>query len=345
MNGRERVEAVLTGRSADTVPVMLHNFMMAAAEAGITMAEFRTDPRLLARSFVEAVEKYGYDAIVVDVDTVALAEAVGVPVDLPESQPARSCKGCLDDLSRVSELEPVDLGSCDRIQVWLEGTRLLKEHFGDEVYLRGNCDQAPFSLASMMRSAQDWMMDLTDDKKHEHAHLLLTYCSDICCQFIELMSETGADMVSSGDSPAGPEMISPAMYQEFAWPYERKLVACAHRKGLPYLLHICGDTCPILSEMIRTGADCLELDHKTNMFEAHRIMKGRVTFVGNIDPSGVLALGDVELVAEKTRELLKLFADTPQLILNAGCAIPASTPSENIFALIRSAREFGYSRV
>jgi uroporphyrinogen decarboxylase len=72
---------------------------------------------------------------------------------------------------------------------------------------------------------------------------------------------------------------------------------------------------------------------------AHDLLKDRVTFFGNIDPSGVLALGSTDLVEARTRELVKLFSDTPRFVLNAGCAIPASTPEENIKTLIRVARE------
>jgi hypothetical protein len=41
MNGYQRIRAVLHGEQPDTVPIMLHNFMMAARETGITMEEFR----------------------------------------------------------------------------------------------------------------------------------------------------------------------------------------------------------------------------------------------------------------------------------------------------------------
>jgi len=34
-----------------------------------------------------------------------------------------------------------------------------------------------------------------------------------------------------------------------------------------------------------------------------------------------------------------VFKDTPRFILNAGCAIPSTTPPENIRALIQTARE------
>lgn len=109
MNGYQRVAAVFAGRWPDTTPVMLHNFMMAAREAGVTMRQFRTDPEALARSFIEAVERYGYDGIMVDVDTVTLAAAAGVPVDSPEDEPARIRGPLLRSLAEVSDLSPVDI--------------------------------------------------------------------------------------------------------------------------------------------------------------------------------------------------------------------------------------------
>jgi uroporphyrinogen-III decarboxylase len=107
---------------------------------------------------------------------------------------------------------------------------------------------------------------------------------------------------------------------------------------VPYALHVCGRTDRILDDMLQTGADALELDYKTDARLARDRMKGRATFIGNLDPSGVLALGTPALVEEKTRELLALFADSPRFILNAGCAIPAVTPAENLRAMIRAAR-------
>jgi uroporphyrinogen decarboxylase len=69
-------------------------------------------------------------------------------------------------------------------------------------------------------------------------------------------------------------------------------------------------------------------------------MRDRAVFIGNIDPSGVLALGTPAMVEQKTRELLSIFSDTPRFILNAGCAIPPITPSENLKAMISTARGF-----
>ena len=330
----------MEGRYADTVPVMLHNFLMAADEAGFSQAEYRNDPKKLAESHIRAVERYEYDGVVADMDTTVLAGAAGVPVSFPEDEPARVHEPLLRSITEVCTLKPVRIEDYRYVQIWLDAVRLLVDHFGDQIYIRGNCDQSAFSLATMLRTPAQFMMDLYDE---EHSGLvldLLEYCADVSRQFIALMAQTGCHMVSKGDSPAGPAMISPQMYERFALPYEKRDVEEAHRHGLPFALHICGDTTRILDRMVESGAHAIELDYKTDSELTHEACRDRVTFMGNIDPSGTLARGTEEQVIKETTALLTLFSDTPRLVLNAGCAIPRGTPSRNIEALVRTAREF-----
>ncbi|MGE5358673.1 MAG: uroporphyrinogen decarboxylase family protein [Bacteroidales bacterium] len=141
MTGRERVEWALAGKPAGRVPVMLHNFMMAAREYGVTVAQFRSDPRVIAAAFVASVERYGLDGVVIDVDTATLVGAVRVPVEFPEDLPARTRGGCLASLEGVRDLEPADVAADARIQIWLEAVRLVKAAVGDQVFVRGNCDR------------------------------------------------------------------------------------------------------------------------------------------------------------------------------------------------------------
>jgi uroporphyrinogen-III decarboxylase len=149
-------------------------------------------------------------------------------------------------------------------------------------------------------------MDVAAGESDELVHQLLKYCAEVTCQFIKLMARTGAHMLSNGDSPAGPDMLSPRLYSSYALPYERLVAECSHQKELPYLLQICGKTDRILNQMLDTGA--------------------------------VLALGTPELVKNKTDELLDTFSDTPRFILNCGCALPANTPPENIYAMLSCRR-------
>jgi uroporphyrinogen decarboxylase len=337
MNGYQRIQAAIRGEWPDVVPVMLHNFQVAAHEAGVSMGTFRRNPREMARAFIEAAEKYDLDGILVDVDTAALAGAVGVPVELPEDDAGRCEGGLLDSIDGVERLVPVDISKYWVVQNWLEGVRLVKRHFGNEKAVRGNCDQCPFSLASMVRTPTAWMVDLLDEQNRRHVVRLLEYCTDVSCQFIELMASTGCDMLSNGDSPAGPDLISPAMYRKFALPYERRVAAKAAASNLPHFLHICGNTTGILADMLETNSAGFDIDFKTDLEAAHTAFRDRVVFCGNIEPVGVLQRGSTAQVEEESRRLLHAFSDTPRFILNSGCVIPPSTPSENLHALVGAA--------
>lgn len=338
MTGHQRCANAFKGIPSDKIPIMFHNFMLAAREAGISMREYRDEPKKAAESHIRFVEKYQTDGIMIDMDTVTLAGAVGVPIDFPEDQPARCHIPLLNTLEKVQDLKLVRISDYKYVNNLLEINRLLKDYFGDEIYIRGNCDQLPFSLASMMRTPSEWMMDLLINE--ELSFQLLDYCLDAAAQLIVLMKEVGVDMLSNGDSPAGPEMISPDMYVKYAMPYEKKIADLSRDLGLPYALHICGNTDVILDAMLETGSDAFELDYKTDIQKAQDMFKGKAVFIGNIDPSGVIANGTPELVEQKTRELLEIFRDNPRFILNAGCAIPPTTPEENIRRMVKVAREF-----
>jgi MtaA/CmuA family methyltransferase len=338
MNGYQRVKTALEGKWPDKRPIILHNFMLAAKEAGFTMKQYYTKPENAAKAHIQAVEKYGLDGVLWDIDTAVLAAAVGVPVEFPENEPARAHKGVLQTLEQVNELDNPDISKNERIHVAVEGFRLLKQYFGDEIYLRGNADQASFSLASMMRTPAEWMMDLIMNP--DLCHKLLHFCTKATKQFIKLLADEGAHMISNGDSPAGPDMISPSQYTTFALPYEKEIVDYSHELGLPYMLHICGNTELILEQMEETGLDAVELDYKTNIHKIHDLYKDKITLSGNIDPSGIIANGTAKQVEEKTLELLNLYKDSPRFIMNAGCAIPPTAPEENIRRLVDVTRNY-----
>ncbi len=92
--------------------------------------------------------------------------------------------------------------------------------------------------------------------------------------------------------------------------------------------------------MVQTGADALELDYLTDIQKIYDQCHASTLFIGNLDPSGVLNYGSPELVKQKTLELLEIYRDSPRLMINAGCAIPPDTPSENIRAMVETTHGF-----
>src|ERR1017187_1973058 len=162
MNGYQRIQAALRGEQPDHPPVMLHHFMHAAREAHVTVAEFRQDPRALARSFMQSIEKYALDGVMVDVDTATLAGALGVPVEFPADEPAVARGARLASLADLDTLPPPDIARYPVVQVWVEAVRLFCVHDDNEVFIRRNCDQCPFALAAMVRGMEGWRTDIMD---------------------------------------------------------------------------------------------------------------------------------------------------------------------------------------
>jgi uroporphyrinogen decarboxylase len=194
MTPKQRTEAVLHGEIPDRVPVCLHNFLPAADEAGMQLEDHLNDPECAARAHIEAVEKYGYDCVLIDLDTTMLAEAMGATRDAAPNAPGHIAAPAIGDLSDISSLKVVDPEKDGRIPVLLEAIRILARELGGEIAIRGNADQCAFSLAALLRGMEDFLMDLTDEDEHENAHRLL----EICRQLIALWKPGGRFILNAG---------------------------------------------------------------------------------------------------------------------------------------------------
>lgn len=341
MNSLRRVLSVIEGRQPDRVPVCLHNFLLASREAGVSLDKYLTDPDAAADTHLHAVEKYGYDCILLDIDTTMLAEAMGAKRDYTPGEPGHIAAPAIHSLDEVGSLRPVDPARDGRIPVVLEAIRILVRKVGSEVAIRGNADQCAFSLAGLLRGMQEFLMDLATEPDHPGIQRLLevSYRSHLAVH--RAIRKAGAHFTSLGDSPAGPDVVSPAMFDRFARPWQERLVKDLAAAGTFTVIHICGDTTLILDALSRYDSCGFELDYKTDSRRAKQTVGRKHVLFGNIDPSGVIARGSVAEVTRATRELIDIWKPGGRFVLNAGCAIPASTPPENIRALVRAAQEFG----
>ena len=274
-------------------------------------------------------------------DTATLAGACGCEIVYPTQGAAITHKSVLKDISQVGSLKKVRVEDFRYVENWLEISRRVAEYFKNEKYVRCNCDQAAFSLASMLRDSQEFMVDLLDEDYEEEVMELIHYCTDITTQFLRLAAQTGAHGLSNGDSVAGPSMISPGMYEQFAFPFEKQIAEAVHREGVDYLLHICGDTSVILNKLRELPVDAFELDYKTDVQNIYDAFSDKITLSGNIDPSGVLHSGSEEEVRRATEQLLQVYQDSTRLIVCSGCALPPDTPEGNMRALIDTVRRSG----
>ncbi|MDZ4742449.1 MAG: uroporphyrinogen decarboxylase family protein [Verrucomicrobiota bacterium] len=341
MNSLERIQSVMTGQIPDRVPVCLHNFLLACHEAGIPVDQYRLNARLIAEVHLKALEKYEYDCVLIDLDTTMAAEAMGAVSEVAPNGVGSIHGTLLRSLDEVKKLKVLDPYKDGRIPVLLESIHILKEKLGGEFAIRGNCDQGPFSLAALLRGMNDFMMDLADDPDHPAIRDLLEITYQSHLKIHEAVHAAGATMTSLGDSVSGPDVLSPKMFTSFARGYHERLLKDLSDRGIFTVIHICGNTTRILEQLAQYPFCGFELDYKTDSAKAKDLVGKDHVLLGNIDPSSILAFGTPESVAEKTRELITLWKPGGKFILNAGCAINANTPSDNLLSMMRTLRQEG----
>jgi uroporphyrinogen decarboxylase len=340
MTGCERILKTLKGETADRVPLMLHGFMPAAAEAGFTMEAYRSNPKNMAKSHLDFARKYGLDGIWLDVDTCILAGAVGVPLDFPVDSPARVTGPASEDIAELLELmDPRKLYGCERIDIILEAVRIMKKEAGGELLIRGNCDQMAYSLAMLSYGMEEFLTDLPDEEKEEDILALIEKALQVHLEFHRLIIAAGADITSFGDSSCGPDLISRDMFLKYSLPFHKKLCGELNKMGVMTVCHICGNVDKIIEDLAGIGYAGVEIDYKTNIENAAKVMKGRSVVFGPIDPSGLFYFGTPEKMIAEVKTVLDWF-NGRGIVLGAGCAIPKGAPEENIRAFVKAAKEY-----
>lgn len=341
MTSLERCMAVLNGEMPDTLPVVPQSFMFAVETAGMKIGEVNRNGRRMAEAHVISQEKYGYDGCVIDFDDASIAEAIGAKVIFRDDEPATVDEGqpVLKNLRDVYDLQVPDPLKCERLCEWLLATRTLVDAIGDRVFVMGRADQGPFSIACLLRGTTQFMMDLlTEDK--QVIDDVLDYCRQVSASFAKAQKDAGAHATSIGDALAGPNLISPDMYREFALEPEKKLIQEVQAYGIPFSLHICGNTNGIIEDMGTTGARIIEIDWALDMERARKVVPLTSVLMGNVDPSFPLVLGTPQDVEDAVRKVIQVTRGQ-SLFVSSGCAIGRNTPVENFRMLISAARKYG----
>ncbi len=310
-----------------------------AADAGASVQDYSLKPDVQVECILRYYEKYRPDAVWISADTWVTAQAMGAPVFQPQENQllTGSPEGFLtrmQDLDRIPKPAPYTRG---RQPLMLETLSRVEEELGDEVFVVGCFDQSPFSLACQVLGLTGMMTLMMEDLPFVDA--LLDICLEHSAAYAESMAACGADMLSTGDSPAA--LIGPDLYRSLALPWEKKLFSRLRSTTDKVLsLHICGDTTAILDAMAQSEAHVLEIDHFVELNNAFDKVEDHVALWGNIDPVGILLNGDAPCVKQKALELLSKAQAAPsrRFVLSSGCTLAPETPAENLFAMFEAAR-------
>ncbi|HTQ10433.1 MAG TPA: uroporphyrinogen decarboxylase family protein [Fimbriimonadaceae bacterium] len=332
MNGLERTLAFLGGEPVDRLP--FHPIIMrwAAQHAGVTYRDFCLDYRAKCEAMIRCADDFDLDWVTVMSDPYAEASAFGLQIEYPENSLPIDVGGHLPDLRSARSLEPYRIeDGHHRLLNRIAEVREFRRRVGGRLFIVGWVE-GPVAEYADIRGVTDSAMDLLDDP--EAVDCAMEVIVECALGFIRAQVEAGADCIGIGDAFCS--QIGPALYRRFAWERERRMVAEIHRLGAIAKLHICGDTTPILPDMIATGADIVDVDHLVrDMTPFARLLGPGQVLSGKPDPVSTIQDGTPDSIAAAVRESTAQAGG--RCIVSAGCEITPGTSAENMRAFRVSA--------
>lgn len=335
---RERFGLLVIDEPQDRVPVFPLVTAHAARIAGVSLRDYYTDGRAMAHSQLVAQEHYGIDFISFFSEVGLVAEALGSEYAYPE-----------DDLPLLSVPKWPDLSSVDdavadplrdgRLRVYLDAITDAWEARGDTVPILAYVP-APFTTAQQLVDPEAFLTGLLVEPKRVQA--LLEYATASTTRFCRAIIGAGGLPILV-DPLASGSVISAEHYREFALPSEAAVIRYLHRFDLDIVLHICGDTNPIVGLMPETGADLLSID-RIAIESAVAGAGDRCRVVGNFDTSELLLAEPVAIEREVAAMVAAGRACPRGFVAATGCEVPVDTPPENVRAFVRAARAAGLNR-
>ena len=335
MTSYERMMAAIRFQPVDRVPVSPLFHYGGAKLLKKTVREYATDARTLADCSLHVTRTFGFDSVMLGTDVAIEAEALGCPVEQPENAPMHILSSIVHEDTDISSLSIPDPEKNGRLPMLLEATRLCKKAVGKEGFVI-SCANGPINNAGQFFGITDLMcLSIDDPEKMEE---VLDFSLEVSIRFSTKLVEYGADMILAGEALASPNFISPAMYRTYILPRQKIWADAVRKAGGLSLMHICGNTTAILSDMMDAGFDCIDVDWPVKMSVARELSGTAVR--GNIDPSSVLVQGTPEDVDLAVKALIE-DAKGPGLIIGTGCDVSVATPEANMYAYAEAARRYG----
>jgi uroporphyrinogen decarboxylase len=288
-------------------------------------------PELAAEVSLQPFRRLGVDAIIVFSDILIVAEAMGVPLEVPDGGPVLGRK--IRDEAGVRALK--DFDPLKETRFVGEAIARLADLAGPEVPILGFAG-APWTLACYLIQGQT-RGELAHAKQMMYSHpplmkMLLEGIAHATARYLRMQIEAGAAAVQLFDTWAGE--LTRSDYQEFALPANQLLVRELNPGATPVILYARGAG-HLLDDMAMAGAQVLSVDWRVDLKQARNRLGNKIALQGNVDPA--ILLGPEAGVRAAVMDALQQTGGAGH-ILNLGHGILPVTPVENAMAFVDAAK-------
>lgn len=324
---KEQVRSVIEGRgAAPRIPMMYH---------------FWTNPAVFADpgKTAELLSRYPQDVQTVDIHIPQLYDApADCPsyrwsyMDEPVSGRAYDNAGFLTDWDSQLDLLLNDFPSPEYPGLTAGAPA------ADGRYRLGVWWYFFFERFWSMRGMENALADFYENPECVHA-LFDKLCGfyertiDRCAQELQLDGIfTSDDLGTQTDV-----FFSPAIFDEFFYPYYKRVIDRAHSHGMHFWLHTCGNIEKFLPRFIDMGLDVIHPIQKYTMEEKHiaDTYQDRITIWSGFDVQRTIPYGTPEDVRREVRHLKECYSRPEgRFMITLGNSATKDTPYESLKALL-----------
>lgn len=301
---------------------------------GVSVKELISDGKMQAKGMQMIAERTNAAASVSLMDLSVEAECFGAAIRVSDDEVPTVTGRLINDMDEAEALKIPRVGDC-RTGIYIDAIKEAAQIINDRPVLAGII--GPFSLAARLLDVSEIMVDCYDDP--DMVHLVLEKCTQFLIEYSKAYKEAGANGIVMAEPVAG--LLSPALEEEFSSPYVKKIVDAVQDESFAMIYHNCGDNTPrMLDSILSIGASAYHFGNSIDMSEILEKIPSDVLVMGNVDPAGVLRMGNTQTVRNETLELMKKCCKHQNFVISSGCDIPPLTPWENIDAFFAAVEEY-----
>jgi len=328
ITSRERIFTMFKGGQVDHLPLMPITMQFACDRISRKYYDYATDYRVLVEGQLKVAEEFDFDYVSAISDPTREAADCGASIIYSENSPPAidNQNALLADKTKLASLKAPDPLGGGRMHDRIKAVALFKEKTGDDRIIEGWIE-GPCAEGADLRGINTIMMDFYENPGFVRD--LFEFVIEMELEFARYQIEAGVDVMGLGDAAAS--LIGPQLYEEFVWPYEKKLIDGIHNLGTAVRLHICGNTRSILDNIGRLSCEIVDLDYLVPVSEAREKMGPTQILLGNIDPVSVLQDGTPEQIYKAIEQCHNQAGSN--YIVGAGCEVTRGTSLENLRAL------------
>jgi [methyl-Co(III) methanol-specific corrinoid protein]:coenzyme M methyltransferase len=339
MTPRERVLAAMKMETLDRPPVAVFTQSATIGQMKATNVFWpaaHTNAEMMATLGAAQATVFGFEAVRSSFCLTAEAERLGCRVELGKEDRTPMLKSHPYNFDPMNSqydepniMDPKEFIKGGRVKTIIEATAIMKKKYGKEYpVVAGNT--GPFTLAGHLVSTENLVFAIMMDP--DQVHKWVGAVTPILKAYSQALADAGADIIQMSEPSASTDLLDPTTFTEYSGNYVKDSLCKV--KGADTVLHICGNTMPILNFMADTGATGLSIEEKVDSAEAVKHINGRCALVGNIGVVHPLLQGTpAECEAAAKRIVAAGFN-----VISPGCGLSALIADENLKAVVRGVK-------